>query len=229
MAVEPAPPEITLPDAFKPGTLCSPFVEMLPVDGASISVFSLSGQSTICASDALAARSETLQFELGEGPHWEALRTGIPVLCPDLADVATTDWPTFRESARSIGVRSVFAFPMKMGAVTVGIVDLYASTPVLLDARMIALTLSLAARTAPAAAHQAMYSANDELSVEHELAPAMRREVHQATGMIQAQLDTTATDAFARLRAHAFVTGISVDDIARDVVARRLDFSTLSD
>jgi len=229
MATEPAPPGIIFPGAFDRGTLCSPFVELLPVDGASISVFSLSGQSTICASDALAARSETLQFELGEGPHWEALRNGIPVLCPDLGDGSASEWPTFRETARSIGIGSVFAFPMKMGAATVGIVDLYATTPVLLDAGMIAQTVTLAARTAPAAAHQAMYAANDELSVENELAPAMRREVHQATGMIQAQLDTTATDAFARLRAHAFVTGTSVDDIAREVVGRRLDFSTLSD
>ncbi|MEJ1231271.1 MAG: GAF domain-containing protein [Galbitalea sp.] len=107
-------------------TLCRPFVEQLPIDGASISVFSLAGQSTICVSDPIAARSETLQFELGEGPHWQALRSGLPVLHPDLADPGSLEWPVFREAARAIGIGALFAFPMKMGTVTVAVVDLYA-------------------------------------------------------------------------------------------------------
>jgi hypothetical protein len=229
MAAEPIPQKFALSAAFNSVALCDPFVELLPIDGASISMFGLSGQSTICASDTLAARSETLQFELGEGPHWEALRTGLPVICSDLADAEQPEWPVFVDAARGIGIGAVFAFPMKMGAVTVGVVDLYAAHPVTMDPVMIANALGLAARTAPAAARQALYSANDDSSTEHQMAPALRREVHQATGMVQAQLDTTATDAFARLRAHAFATGMAIDDIARDVVARRLDFSTLSD
>jgi hypothetical protein len=229
MAAEPISPKSPLSAAFNSAALCDPFVELLPIDGASISMFGVSGQSTICASDALAARSETLQFELGEGPHWEALRTGLPVMRSDLADADQSEWSVFRDAAREIGIGSVFAFPMKMGAVTVGVVDLYAAHPVTMDAAMIASALRLAARTAPAAARQALFSANDDRPTEHEMAPALRREVHQATGMVQAQLDTTATDAFARLRAHAFATGMPIHDIARDVVARRLDFSTLSD
>lgn len=227
MTAEPIPEKNPLSAAFNSAALCDAFVEQFPIDGASISMFSLTAQSTICASDSLAARSETLQFELGEGPHWEALRTGLPVIRADLGDDGPPEWPIFRDAARAIGIGSVFAFPMKMGAVTVGVVDMYAARPVNMDAATIARALAHAARTAPAAARQAMYSANDESSAERDMAPALRREVHQATGMIQAQLDTTATDAFARLRAHSFGTGIAVDDIARDVVARRLDFSAL--
>lgn len=229
MAAGLVPPNTPLPAALLGGTLCSPFIDELPVDGASVSVFTLAGQSTICASDSVAARSETLQFELGEGPHWEALTTGVPVLRPNLADITSPGWPVFRDAARAIGIGALFAFPMKMGAVTVGVVDLYAARPLILSAVMIARAVTLAGRAAPAAAMEAMYSAQDHRSPEDEMAPSMRREVHQATGMIQAQLDTSATDAFARLRAHAFSTGISIDDIARDVVARRLDFSTLTD
>jgi AmiR/NasT family two-component response regulator len=47
--------------------------------------------------------------------------------------------------------------------------------------------------------------------------------------MLQAQLDISATDAFARLRAYAFTSGRPVNDVARDVVGRTLDFSTLTD
>jgi len=45
--------------------------------------------------------------------------------------------------------------------------------------------------------------------------------------MILVQLDTTATDAFIRLRAHAFASGRTVEDIAHDVVTRVLDFRDL--
>jgi AmiR/NasT family two-component response regulator len=58
--------------------------------------------------------------------------------------------------------------------------------------------------------------------------PTMRREVHQATGMILMQLETTATEAFSLLRAHAFSSGRTVEDVAKDVVARLLDFRQLS-
>jgi AmiR/NasT family two-component response regulator len=52
-----------------------------------------------------------------------------------------------------------------------------------------------------------------------------RAEIHQATGMVIAQLGINPTDAFARLRAHAFTEGVSLGDVARDVVARRLHFT----
>jgi AmiR/NasT family two-component response regulator len=52
-----------------------------------------------------------------------------------------------------------------------------------------------------------------------------RAEVHQATGMILAQLGVPAQEAFVRLRAHAFATRRPLDDVARDVVARLLVFT----
>jgi hypothetical protein len=52
-----------------------------------------------------------------------------------------------------------------------------------------------------------------------------RAEVHQATGMILAQLGVPAQDAFVRLRAHAFATCRPLGEVARDVVTRRLVFT----
>ena len=56
-----------------------------------------------------------------------------------------------------------------------------------------------------------------------------RAEIHQATGMVLAQLEISATDAFARLRAHAFAEQRLLGDVARDVVARRLRSPTTPD
>ena len=48
--------------------------------------------------------------------------------------------------------------------------------------------------------------------------------IHQATGMIAAQLDDTIANALARLRAAAFAGGRSIYDVAQDVVERRVRF-----
>ena len=56
-------------------------------------------------------------------------------------------------------------------------------------------------------------------------APATyRAEVHQATGMISVQLGVPTAEALVRLRAHAYSRDRLIDDVAADVVARRLRF-----
>ena len=52
-----------------------------------------------------------------------------------------------------------------------------------------------------------------------------RAEIHQATGMVLAQLGISAQEALARMRAHAFAEQRLLADVAEDVVARRLRFS----
>jgi AmiR/NasT family two-component response regulator len=66
------------------------------------------------------------------------------------------------------------------------------------------------------AAHDLAGSREDVTDTRH--APELRRDVHQATGMISGQLDVTMTEAFARLRAHAVASERTIMAIARDVV-----------
>jgi hypothetical protein len=188
--------------------MCDAFVQALFVSGASISMFDRDGhQSTIAASNALSS--------------------GLPVLVPELVKQGALKWPMFSSAARELGIAAVFAFPMTIGAATIGVVDLYCTTPRRLDAHQVSLASSMAGRYAGPAAREAMRTANDAISPEEATTASIRREVHQATGMIQAQLNTTATDAFAHLRARAFSTGSSIDQVAGDVVGLRLDFSAL--
>ena len=49
-----------------------------------------------------------------------------------------------------------------------------------------------------------------------------RAEVSQATGMLVAQLEVAPAVAPVRLRAHAYATGRSATDVARDILDRRL-------
>jgi hypothetical protein len=55
-----------------------------------------------------------------------------------------------------------------------------------------------------------------------ELNTLSRAEVSQASGMLLAQLEVEAAEALVRLRAHAYATGRSATDVARDILDRRL-------
>nr|WP_255525965.1 ANTAR domain-containing protein [Frigoribacterium sp. CG_9.8] len=52
----------------------------------------------------------------------------------------------------------------------------------------------------------------------------MRRETHQATGMIFTQLGVSMAEAFALLQARAFAEGRPIAEVALNVVQRKLDF-----
>ena len=210
--------------------LTAPFLATLPVNGVAISVFDEAGrQSTIAASNSIAARLDEVQFDLGDGPHWDALRTAQPVLIPELTSASLSDWPAFADAIHGLPVGAFFAFPMFMGAATVGVVDLYCSAPTRFSAKEFGTAIALVSRVAAAAVREALQLARNDNADGVGIEPAMRREVHQATGMILVQLGVSATEALLRLRAHAFAEGRSVQDVARDVVARKIDFSALND
>jgi hypothetical protein len=209
-------------------SLCAPFLAALPVHGAAVSVLAGSaGQSTVCSSDDTATRLDELQFDLGEGPCWDAMNTLVPVLRPRLATDHDHEWPLFtsavREDALASAVGSVFAFPLFVGSLGIGAVDLYSTTTRPLDES----DVSDATELASIASWQVLRSILTDEVLDDLEGPAThnRREVHQATGMVLAQLDISADEAALLLRAHAFASGRTVAEIAHDVIERRLDFA----
>ena len=211
-----------------PGELWAPFVDGLPVDGASITVITRTGlSSTVSTSDEVAARLDGLQLELGEGPRWQAFRTGVPVLVPDTLQPGAHDaWPLFGVRLPPLGVGAVFAIPLVLGVLVVGIADLWspAATGPWSETQL-AEALGIAAAAAGPSVELATRSASSPRPVSPSTSAELRREVHQATGMLVVQLDVRPPEALLRLEAHAFATGRPVLDVARDVIARRLDLS----
>ncbi|MHC5796439.1 GAF and ANTAR domain-containing protein [Lacisediminihabitans sp. FW035] len=208
--------------------LCQPFLDDLPISGASVTVISSSGiQVALCASDAVAARLDELQFELGEGPQWVVTETGTVVLLSDIAAAPHDRWPIFTASISQLNVGAIFSIPIRMGAVTVGAATLYRDTAGVLDEDDQSTALAIASAIASTAVQRAMTLATDDAVSESVAVPALRREVHQATGMIMVHLDSTATIAYSRLQGYAFAQGRTVLSVARDVVARNITFDNL--
>ena len=73
---------------------------------------------------------EELQLTLGEGPRIDVLADGAPVLVPDLdASHIAGRWPALAPGARMAGAAAAFAFPLRIGAIRVGVLDLYRREP----------------------------------------------------------------------------------------------------
>lgn len=213
--------------ADQPQQICALCVQMLDVTGAGIAMVTTSGhRGVVCATNDVAGRIEDLQVTLGEGPCLDAVHSGSPVLVPDLfepQDLAVERWPTFLAEAVDAGVRSVFAFPLRIGAISVGALDLYRSSPGELTDQQLPAALLAADAAALAVLHA--FSGPDG-TAHWELPDRLQFQIHQATGMVQVQLGVPTEQAFLMLRARAFADGRPLADIATDVVDRRLRFST---
>jgi hypothetical protein len=62
------------------------------------------------------------------------------------------------------------------------------------------------------------------LAAELEAGSGFHYVVHQASGMVAAQLEVSVGDALIRLRAYAFANDRPLTDAAQQVVSRRLRF-----
>ncbi|MDQ6724566.1 MAG: GAF domain-containing protein [Actinomycetota bacterium] len=86
-------------------------------------------KGSVCTTGAVSAEVERLQFELGEGPCVDACHQDRPVLDPDLADPTRPRWPAFTGPAVEAGVPAIFGFPLQVGAVGIGALNLYRDLP----------------------------------------------------------------------------------------------------
>ena len=205
--------------------LARPFLHFLPVSGASVSTFgSFLQAETVSATDARAGRVDELQFDLGEGPCWDALAQRRPVLAPDLT-VGGEAWPAFLAAVRAEPIGAIFAFPLLFGPLEIGAIDLYSTTPVALSNEQQRQTLILSAIVSRILLLRAI---SDDGGADEDTTFS-RRQIHQATGMVLAQLGTTAEDAHLILQARAFAENRPMRQIAQDVIDRRIRFTALPD
>jgi hypothetical protein len=203
--------------------LCRAALGALPVTGVGLALMTAQGHGgLVAATDGPATTMEQLQFTLREGPCIDAARSGRPVLEPDLSATPAGTWPGFLAGLAGTDVRAIFAFPLRVGGIRIGVLDIYRdAVGVLTDAE-------LGTALAYADAATLLLLRLQELSRDGRLHPMLdqpwehRAVVHQATGMVSVQADATIADAFDILAAHSFASGRPIVEVARDVVERRI-------
>lgn len=217
------PPDGVPAASSNPWGLCTPFMTELPISGAVIAVIDRVGhRSTVAVTDPVAARWDELELELGTGPLTDATVESAPQLVSDAREAALN--PLIGAHLVALGVRALFAFPLTLGMATVGVVGLYRTRAGPLTSDNVSVAISLARSASAPAVREALQRARSEGDVEPEgSGPGLRREVHQATGMLSAQLDVSTTEAFARLRGYAISSERSITAIALDIVNGTID------
>lgn len=204
-----------------PLRLCQACRDILDTDGGAITVaYSRPERATLCATDETAARLEDLQEVVGQGPGPDAFGSGEPVVAALGADDQAQRWPLFAKAANdSVGTIAIYAFPIRPQTEILGVLTLYQSKARPLGhpldvAQFLADTLGASILGDPAA--------------RNALIPApwsARARIHQATGIIVAQLKVNPDDALALLRAHTYAHDSTLDAVASEIIERRLDFT----
>ena len=205
--------------------LCGAAVRALSASGVGMSVMAADGiRGITAASDPASERIEELQFLLGEGPCIDAFATRRPVLVPNVADGAMIRWPVYAPAVYGDGVRAVFAFPLQVGATLLGVLDVFRARPGSLSGEELrqALTFADVAVTTLLDGQESAEPGATAAGVDE--AVRSKSEVYQAQGMVMVQLGVTLEEALVRLRAHAFAENRRLDQVARDVVSRKLRF-----
>jgi hypothetical protein len=216
-------------------SLCAACVDLLAVDGASISVmYEGMTRGTFGSSGAMSRRLDELQFTFGEGPCLEAVATRQPVLVSDLNDASEQRWPAFREALLESGISGVFALPIRVASDPIGALDLYRADSGALAADVLAGALVAAELAALPllgliSADVDWAALGDEGTAWDELASLERVEVYQATGMIMEQTGVSAAEALVRLRGYAYGHGLTASEVAWELVERRLSIGAGAD
>jgi hypothetical protein len=141
---------------------------------------------------------------------------------PDLAADGMRRWPIYAPAIHDAGVRAVFAFPLQIGAVRLGAIDVFRAWTGPLSRTELGQALSFAGHVVT------MLLDGQERATEGadglDDAIDNRIDLFQAQGMVMVQLGSSLAEALTRIRAHAFAQGQPLSAVAADIVARRLRF-----
>jgi hypothetical protein len=207
-----------------PQAFCDVVLGAFPVTGATVSTLGgVLGTETLAATDAVAARLDELQFDLSEGPCWDAVVSGYPVLQPDLPTAGRVRWPSLSRALADEPINSVFAFPLVVGPLRFGAIDLYSSTHLVLDGAQASRVSAMAEVVSRHVLRRALNAIDAETDDSGNA--FSRRLIHQATGVVLAQLGISADDARLVIQGHAFARSRPMMQIAQEIIAGELRFT----
>lgn len=194
--------------------ICRAASSSLGLTGAAVHFITGEREAVVASSDDASRQIGELPFEVGEGPCLDAYVLARPVLVPDLLVMGPSRWPGYMSALDGHGVRASYSFPLHVGAVRLGVLDLYGAS-----ARSLApdeLSLALAFATAATDVLIARPAGSSVALLDEAGLGAMDRrlEIHQAQGMVTVDLGVDLLEALALMRAYAFSRDIPLLELA---------------
>jgi GAF domain-containing protein len=158
------------------------------INGTAVTIVTgVDAQRSVYTSDDVCAGIEDAQFEHGEGPCFQAFRTGIAVFVPDLRDPAhLATRPGYVPAALTAGAMAVAALPITAGDRCFAVLDLYRGTAGTFTEHEITTTTTTG--FADAAGRALLHAAASPAETDAGYVPERRDTVHQAVGVVMLQL-----------------------------------------
>jgi hypothetical protein len=228
---ESADPDVAGPELL-PVRLARACARTLAVDDAGLSLVDSAQQRVpLGASSDVAEVAERLQFTVGAGPCMTAQETRQPVFAVE--DDLRRRWPVFTELlVGSTPFRAVVALPLQPALAGPGAIDLYFRTSAeVLDLDVFE-AMAVGELVTSALSDAAVWSEWSPSSGPEWLrgpAPRRRARVWEAIGKLCVDLQVSAPDALDLLRAHAYGAGVTVDDVAGELLDGTLRALDLKD
>ncbi len=192
-------------------------VEMFDVAGSGIMI--ADDQNILryaAASDGPGRQLEVAESNTGQGPCTEAFVTDRTVAVADLA--VEHQWPDLLKAVGPLQIRAVLGVPVRLGAITIGTLDVYRNRPQAWDeseqralnryADLVETTLVTAL-----SAHRA-----EELAGQLQYALDYRITIERGVGYLMARDGVDAVTAFNRLRRAARSTQRKIGDVATELL-----------
>ncbi len=200
--------------------ICRAAAQVLELTGASVHLLNVAASGGVVAgSDEAARRLGEAAFTAGEGPALDAYAQARPVFAPYLLEEGRHRWPGYVDAVRTSGLRACFSLPLHVGAVRLGVLDLYAGTPGPLRQDQVSLGLTFADLATESLLESPPAATSDAVNARVVDALERRGEIHQAQGMVMVDLDVDLAEALALMRAHAFTEGLSLLEVASKILA----------
>jgi hypothetical protein len=207
--------------------VCRAVTAGLDMSGAAVILRAGDESGTLAASsDEASGAAAELEQTLGEGPSRDAFSRARPVLVDDLRGTPGRTWVAYATAVARHGVRSVFAFPLHLGAARFGTLTMYGDAPQHLDRIRTSRCLAMAELATESLLSSADEGSPGHLSPRLESALSFRNEIYQAQGMDMVTPRTDLATALDRMRAHADRTDLSLLEVSLAIIAGRL---TLTD
>lgn len=191
---------------------------LMAADTAGVLLESPTGELRLAAAVSDEMREiEDLEIALGQGPCLEAYRTGRQVIAEDL-ERCFDRWPAITPKLLELGMRSAYAFPLRLREDRLGALNLYRSAPGPFAADDARLAQAFADVAAIGILQERKVTAAEQRAAQLQHALDSRVIIEQAKGVLAQRHGIGPEEAFKMLRREARNKQRGIHDLAGEIV-----------
>jgi GAF domain-containing protein len=183
-----------------------------------VSVTLVQGDSarTAAYTGAVALQLDQVQYDEGRGPCLDAATNGHTIVVADVA--AESRWPSFTAHAVEAGVGASLSIGLPVQQDTVGALNIYGKEPNAFNDGAVEAAEQFASYAAVAVANVVSHERASTLAGQMQQAMQSRAVIEQAKGILMAQRQCDADEAFGILVRLSQQTNTKLRDVATTLV-----------